>query len=352
MFIRRLLAVVCAALFLSGSGSRAVAQGSIPTSGLIPISEILYDNTTTGQTNFFSSPLEYGDEIILKQHPTNELWIVTGFLFEYFGDFTPRGDEKGILRIYLNDGPRPNYPPQTILYQSEEFSLSPGFQTRAFTGINFLLPDDFGFPRFTWTVHFTGLRGVAGDQAGLLLRPTPTVGHSFKDLWMRGPSGWVLQQILPANPNQPVDPVTNPDPIENFGARVLGISSGATQMRLNIARQEGKLVLSWTATARLQSSESIHGPFRDVTGASSPYTVDSPGGASLFWRLAAGGVTTTPATLTIVRTDTGAVIQWNGGGRLQGATSVNGPYSDVAGATSPYPVPASDSSTRFWRVLN
>lgn len=340
-------AVFLAILPTGLSRGQSLSSAPIPT----PFAEILYDNSNTGETNFFASVREYGDEIILRQHPINELWIVTGFFFEYFGDFTPQGDESGRLRLYLNDGPRPNYPPKTILYESAEFTLSPGFQTRSFTGINFVLPDDFGFPRFTWAVEFKGLRGAVGDQAGLIFRPTPSVGHSFKDLWVREQSGWVLQQIIPANPNLPVDPITNPDPVENFGARVIGIPTGSTTRTVSIAKEEGKLVLRWVGTARLQTSGEVSGVYRDVIGAASPYTVDPADETSRFWRLATGAAPAAFA-ISIHRVGPKPVIEWPGGGTLQSSDVITGPFRNVEGATSPYESPAgtADSGARFWRV--
>ena len=39
-----------------------------------------------------------------------------------------------------------------------------------------------------------------------------------------------------------------------------------------------------TFTGNLQSATSISGPFSNVTGATSPYTVPAPTGGSLFYR--------------------------------------------------------------------
>jgi hypothetical protein len=43
-------------------------------------------------------------------------------------------------------------------------------------------------------------------------------------------------------------------------------------------------VITVTFTGNLQSSTSISGPFSNVTGATSPYTVPAPTGGSLFFR--------------------------------------------------------------------
>jgi hypothetical protein len=45
------------------------------------------------------------------------------------------------------------------------------------------------------------------------------------------------------------------------------------------------------------------------------------------------------------------IVRWTCGGTLQGAVDVNGPYTDIPGATSPYASPASDPR-KFFRVRN
>jgi hypothetical protein len=55
-------------------------------------------------------------------------------------------------------------------------------------------------------------------------------------------------------------------------------------------------------------------------------------------------------TIAISRSEAGVVIQYTG--VLQSAESVAGPYTDVAGASSPYTVPAAGPNTRFYRTRN
>ena len=61
-------------------------------------------------------------------------------------------------------------------------------------------------------------------------------------------------------------------------------------------------------------------------------------GATNSVSFAPSAVVRVPVALTV--TNTGGVVQisWTGAGTLQSATSVTGPYTDVAGATSPYTV--------------
>jgi hypothetical protein len=54
--------------------------------------------------------------------------------------------------------------------------------------------------------------------------------------------------------------------------------------------------------------------------------------------------------LTISRNGNSTVITWSGAAKLQSATSITGPWSDVTGATSPYTVPPSSGDIRFYRT--
>src|SRR5262245_41798951 len=165
-----------------------------------PVSQIIYDNSGGGGNDFFTSEFEFGDEVILDVHPPNRLWILTDFQFEYFGDFTPEGDEKARIRIYLNDGsPDQKYPPTTVLFDSEYFPISPGYQVGNLNGLNSTLPDDPTWTRLTWTVQFIGMRAVPGDRASVILRPETEVGHNFKDFWLKDQNGWSLKILEPGN---------------------------------------------------------------------------------------------------------------------------------------------------------
>ncbi len=253
-----------------------------------PVSQIIYDNSGGGGNDFFTSEFEFGDEVILDVHPPNRLWILTDFQFEYFGDFTPQGDERARIRIYLNDGPpEKKYPPTTVLYDSGDFPISAGYQIGSFGGLNITLPDDPTWTRVTWTVQFSGMRNVKGDRASVILRPETEVGHNFKDFWLNDQNGWGLKVLEPANPNFPVDPITNPDPIEKFGARMYGIPTlPSAPPKLNIQRQDDNLILEWSGSGRLQSSPSATDGYSDVQGAASPQKIKIRSEPQQFWRLA------------------------------------------------------------------
>lgn len=53
-------------------------------------------------------------------------------------------------------------------------------------------------------------------------------------------------------------------------------------------------------------------------------------------------------TVVVARQGATAVITYTG--VLQGAELVQGPYTDVAGATSPYTIPAGTTPARFYRT--
>ena len=59
--------------------------------------------------------------------------------------------------------------------------------------------------------------------------------------------------------------------------------------------------------------------------------------------------TVTPPELSI--TTTGGAITITFTGKLQSSATADGTYQDVAGATSPYPVPAPTTGTKFYRSV-
>ena len=60
---------------------------------------------------------------------------------------------------------------------------------------------------------------------------------------------------------------------------------------------------------------------------------------------------TLPSLLRLVRNTNSMQLEWSGGGTLQLSTNASGPYYDVPGAASPYPVSAS-SKEKFYRLRN
>src|SRR4051812_49303027 len=76
----------------------AVFCGCLPIYGQLPA--IVYEDSTNYSGQFNHSANEYGDEIILA----GTARLVTQFQFEYYGSFTPDGNESARLRFYSNTG--------------------------------------------------------------------------------------------------------------------------------------------------------------------------------------------------------------------------------------------------------
>jgi hypothetical protein len=226
--------------------------------------EFIYDNSDTGGTNVYYSVVEYGDEIILGGTSR----VISQFLFEYYGDFAPAGDEIARVRLYKNDGPKTavgDSTPGTVLYDSGDFSLSPGYQTKAFSGLNINVPTDM-----TWTIQFGGLSGDNGDRAGLVFRDTPSTGSSYDDFWLKQNTGWQLFSW-------------NGSPVANFAARIV---SGSDPTRLSIRRDASKqIVVEWTGISILQVADSAAGPYTDIANARNSYKISPSAAATKFWRL-------------------------------------------------------------------
>lgn len=62
-----------------------------------------------------------------------------------------------------------------------------------------------------------------------------------------------------------------------------------------------------------------------------------------------GALASDPATLTVARSGSNITITWQGGGALQSAPSVTGPWTAVAGAASPASIPTSGAAA-YYRV--
>jgi hypothetical protein len=227
--------------------------------------QIVYDNSSGGGTNVYYQVQEYGDEIVLGGTSR----VVDEFQFEYYGDFVATGVEMARLRLYKNDGPPDSNgdpTPGTVLYDSGPFSILPGYQTKAFSGLNLTVPTDI-----TWTVQFTGLVGGTGDEAGLIIRNPPTVGSSYDDFWMKTPSGWALYRW-------------GGNPVANFAARVTAVAP-VTPVSVAIQRASNNVVLQWSGTYVLQVATSAAGPYTDVNGAVNTYQFDTRTAPVQFWRL-------------------------------------------------------------------
>ena len=60
-------------------------------------------------------------------------------------------------------------------------------------------------------------------------------------------------------------------------------------------------------------------------------------------------VTAPPGPLTIARSGADVTLSWPGSAMLQAASVINGPWADVVGATSPYPITPAQAQ-QFYRL--
>lgn len=182
-------------------GLQPLRSSLVQAQNLFP-TEIIFDNSGSNSFERHSSVDEFGDEVIFGG-TSREVVI---FQFEYFGDFTPQGDETCVIRFYANDGQLDQgfSEPGTLLFESDSFPIFSGFNTVSITDIDVTVPD-----RLTWTADFDGLSGLGGDRCGLVFRDPPEIGLSFDDIWKRRRSGiWVATRF-------------NMDPVANFAARFI-----------------------------------------------------------------------------------------------------------------------------------
>lgn len=142
---------------------------------------LVYDNIYNTSGRFFSLDSEFGDEISLSGTARQ----FERFELEYFGEFSPTGDEKAVIRFYENDGTE-HAPgavaPGTLLYQSPAIGIKNGRNSFSIQAGNtgelseLILPDTF-----TWTIEVFGID--AEDQFGLMLSSPIHIGQSFRDFW-------------------------------------------------------------------------------------------------------------------------------------------------------------------------
>jgi hypothetical protein len=174
----------------------------------IQAASIAYDNSTTSLGVFYGTTNEFGDQIKLAGNPLER--NITTFKFEYYLAHGASGDERGILRLYDNTGQQGS--PGTLLFQSDLFSLRPGYNTMVGDGLNIFAPSD----NITWTVEFSGVTG--NEIVGLTFYDPPTVGSSFDDFWEKTGDTWVLKRF-----SADVDGT-----ISNFGAQVTAVPEPST----------------------------------------------------------------------------------------------------------------------------
>jgi len=180
---------------------------------------IIYDNSTGDLDSSYSSPNEFGDEVVFGG--ASDLRTISKFTFEYFG-IGEGGTANVTLRFYLNDVLSNGfYAPGTLLWTSDPFQVGATPRaTVAFEPNVFIGKGGMSYNNFTWTVQFTDISG--GSSWGLDIYDPPTVGYSYDDYWEHDALGeWLLKTNkfnVPMNFAARVEAVPEPN------AMVLGIA--------------------------------------------------------------------------------------------------------------------------------
>jgi hypothetical protein len=209
--------------------------------------EIVYDNVQDYGDTFYPGPpggdAEFGDQLQLAGTGRT----ITQFQFEYFGEFSPTGDETVRVRIYANDGPGqvfdPNAQPPvtipnteqpgTLLYESELLPVYPLWNTLTLRGLSIKVTNTI-----TWTVKFSGgLNGTYNHRAGLTFYDPPTVGFSYDDFWIKLEGQWMLWHFPGSNP------------MANFSARVYADPGTPWEMTLAPQSTNGQYHLTLNGAA-------------------------------------------------------------------------------------------------------
>lgn len=170
--MKRIL-LLCAFVFALGSVCRADL-------------EVVYDNFDTPQNNSFYGPFnrvdEFGDDIYLGGIART----IEKVELECYANIRAMSPTKyAIFRFYRQDGSIYEksdvevHRPGTLLFESKPLQIKTGYSILNIENINLPMHD----PSFFWTLQFYGLE--EGDNAGMILYKTPSVGFSYGDFWIR-----------------------------------------------------------------------------------------------------------------------------------------------------------------------
>ncbi|MCF7669024.1 MAG: hypothetical protein K9N48_04525 [Verrucomicrobia bacterium] len=171
-----------------------IAVGLVGAMSQGVLAETVYDNSLFFSGNFYPSMREFGDEV----HLDGTARVIKELRFEYYGSF-PIGEERSArIRFYANDGEEIDvntFAPKTLLYESDEFTVYPGYHTKILKDIYVKVPDFF-----TWTVQFYGTENLYNNRAGLVIYDPTLIGGSFTDFWMKRDGEWNLYVIIGGEP--------------------------------------------------------------------------------------------------------------------------------------------------------
>ncbi len=150
--------------------------------------ELVYDNSENNLGVFLTEPNEFGDEISFA----GTARTLSSIAISIVGETNLPPATTGRLRIYQLDGPplasAPGIrSPGLLIYQSDEFPVRPGVFPLRILDLAVPVPN-----RIAWTIEFTGAGLLEGQRAGLQVYHPPVVGQSFRDYWVRTPTGFDL----------------------------------------------------------------------------------------------------------------------------------------------------------------
>ena len=340
-----LIAAACATLTL--------AAQDIPVYDNLPGTEL----GRFAALDFLGKPTEFGDEIALA----GTARIVTKFIFDYYGNFTPDGDETARIRFYANDAPGVLLKPGTLLYDSGTFPIVKG-PARVTLDIPYVeVPNSF-----TWTVSFGGVSQTPGDSAELIIYNPPSVGGqlsmgligSYRDYWKFNAGIWTAYLLTNGLPANFAAKVYARNETINL-AMVLDQESGVLRFRWNAKANSHYQIESspdfktWTPVELVEATKDAYMDF------STPIKSDEP---MLFYRLAKLSL---PSPRPIMTTRQGTtpgtvVVSWTGGRELiyqlkysedlKNWTYLATVKTDADGKAEYIDKPPARANVRFYRV--
>ncbi|MCL5098699.1 MAG: Ig-like domain-containing protein [Candidatus Omnitrophica bacterium] len=255
----------------------AVPSGTSVTGQVSDIHAILVGATGDAGSSFSSAPGEFDVEA-----GGGDIWgTADNFHFTYrqqSGDFD--------VQVQVFDTQNANqWARNGIMFRESLVAGSPEINAMAFARVNnyfeaFLrsVPDG---ETTTWSSPAAPPRDVYPNVWLRLNR----VGNQFTSLRSLDGITWIqLGQTTLAMSNSGFLGLATPWPPGTTQYRHFGDYNPPNLGRLNVTLQSGQVSITWTSDAILQSAPEVAGPWSDVTGAASPWSV-TPATGHTFYRL-------------------------------------------------------------------
>jgi hypothetical protein len=178
---------------------------------------------------------------------------------------------------------------------------------------------------------------ASADRVGLAVDALSRVVVS----WVSKPTDYEFEQVVARvlaldATNKTISPLTH-----TFFAFINTAKAGIRTLQMNPSMTTRQILIAAKGEINLQNKPDL--------GVNSTREVNL---YTVFTHPAPADDPTTPvgggASISIARSGSDAVVTFTG--TLQAADNVNGPYSDVAGATSPRTIPLGANAKKFWRA--